>query len=245
MFELMVSITQDKQALIHDLYLKLSGEVKKEKGIIAEHNYNGRATISVAVPEKKKEYYKSKILDHIIFIIIDEYKFNYYKENLQILGQNVVCQSFLKAISIFDADIDKEVIKQKIELKGEVLVDSFYYFRLGSLKARWAKTANIINQNQVLSSLSSMLGVLKYLTMTSENLSVTTEVSIGKKQIKMKGYASSKCFKRDFEGHSNFLTEIVRLNPVKINLKVSEEEGEDSIAELLSQIFADKIYFVR
>lgn len=245
MFELMVSITQDKHSFISEIYSKLSAEIKRDKGIIAKQNYNGRATVAIAVPENKKEYYKSKILEHIIFIIIDEYKFNYYRENLQILGQNVVCQSFLKAISIFDAEIDREIIKQKISLKGEILVDSFYHFALQGLKARWQKTANIINQNQILSSESSMLGVLKYLTMTSENLSMGAEVSISKKQIKLKGFEASRCFKRDFEGHSNFLTEIVRLNPVKINLKLCGSEEEDSIAVLLGQIFPDKIYFVR
>ena len=51
MFELMVSITQDKQNFIHDLYSKLHAEVKRDKGIIAEHSFNGRSTVSVAVPE--------------------------------------------------------------------------------------------------------------------------------------------------------------------------------------------------
>lgn len=245
MFELMVSISQDKSKFIENLHSKLCGEIKRDNGIAVKQNFDGRASLAIAVPKQKKEYYKSKILDEIIFIIIDEYKFNYYRENLQIFGQNVVCQSFLKAISIFDAELDREIIKREIELKGEILVDSFYYFKLQKLVARWQKTANIINQNQILGSQNSMIGVLKYLTMTSENFMVTTEVVIGKKQIKIKSFSNQKCFFRNFEGHSDFLTEIVRLNPVKINLKVVRGFEQDNIISLLEEIFPDKIYFVR
>lgn len=245
MFELMVSITQDKQQSLFSLYKKLEGEIKKDGGIIAEHNYQKRSSLAIAVPKSKKEYYKSKILDHIVFIITNEYKFGYYKEHLEPTCECVVCEAFLKAISIFDSELDREYIKSQIEFSGEILVDSFYHFKLQKLTERWKKTASIINQNQILSSQSSMIGVLKYLTMSSENLSVSAEVSLSKKQIKMKGFAVSKCFKRSFEGHSSFLTEIVRLNPVKIDLKLAPGAEEDDISSLLKQIFADKIYFVR
>ena len=71
----------------------------------------------------------------IIFMIIDDYKFNFYKENLLLIKQNIVSQSFLKAISIFDSEMDGEFIKDQIELKNEILVDSFYNFKLRKLQA--------------------------------------------------------------------------------------------------------------
>ena len=30
--------------------------------------------------EAKKEYYKAKILDYILFVIVDDYKYNFYKD---------------------------------------------------------------------------------------------------------------------------------------------------------------------
>lgn len=245
MFELTISISADCQFYINDIFKSLEAEVKGDKGILIKQNYAGRTSLALAVPQTKKEYYKAKILSQIFYIIIDNYKFNFYRENLQIVSQNVICQSFLKAISIFDAELDREFIKRQIDLSSEVNIDSFYYFKLQPLKTRWLKTANIINQNQILSSTSSMLGVLKYLTMTSDNLLVKAEVTVGKRQIKMRGFSSLKCFKRDFQGQSNFLTEIVRLNPVKIDLKLTSGEEDNVLVDFLNQIFDDKIYFVK
>lgn len=242
MYELSISTTTDKQHYIQELYNKLSEEIKKEFGVAVKFNYLGRSYFSIAVSEKKKEYYKSKIVSYIIFMIIDDYKFNFFKENLLLLEQNIISQSFLKAISIFDSEMDGEFIKRQIDLKREVLVDSFFHFKLRPLKEKWQKTAYIINQNQILCSTESMIEVLKYLTMSSENYLVSADVLIGKKQIKMKKYSVYKTFKKDFEGYSNFLTEIVRLNPVKINLKTNGES--ENIVDLLNKIFADKVYLM-
>ena len=244
MFELSISTTLCKQHYIQELYDKLKDEIKNDKGLAIKQNFFGRSYFAIAVPDKKKEFYKSKILDFIVFMIIDDYKFNFFKENLQLVEQNIISQSFLKAISIFDSEIDTEIIKRQIEMKNEVLVDSFYYFKLGSLKSRWIKTATIINQNQVLYSSESTIEVLKYLTLSSDNYLITANVIIGRKNIKVKQYSGTKCFKRDFDGYSNFFTEIVRLNPVKINLKKLEIKNDDVVVKLLNDIFTDKIYYL-
>ena len=98
MFELSVSTTVDKQNYISELYKRLFYEVKRDSGIVIKQNYRGRSYFAIAIKDDKKEYYKSKILDYIIFMIIDDYKFNYYKENLHTENSGIVTQAFLKAI---------------------------------------------------------------------------------------------------------------------------------------------------
>jgi len=157
----------------------------------------------------------------------------------------VIYEPFLKAITIFDSELDKEFIKQKIELSGEILVDSLYYFKLEELRNRWQRTAEVINQNQILQSSSSMLEVISYLTATSENKMVVTDILIGKKQIKLKHFKGSKTYKRTFDGVSKFFTEIVRLNPTKINIKLLSNSGTaEDVTEILNKIFCDKIYLI-
>lgn len=245
MFELSVSTTVDKQSYINELYKKMFYEVKKDSGIVIKQNYRGRSFFAIAVDDNKKEYYRSKVLDYVVFMVIDDYKFNYYKDNLQTDDSGIITQPFLKSISIFDADVDREFIKNQIELSGEVLVDSLFFFKLQPLKNRWRKTAEIINQNQVLASSSSMLEVMKYLSAISNNQVASTEIFLGKKQMKIKNYTFSKCFKRDKTGKSNFLTELIRLNPLKINLKIQHGSDEsDELYLVLSKIFDDKIYVI-
>lgn len=246
MFELTISTTADKQAYIDDIFQKLNPDVKRDLGVIVRQNYGGRSYLGLAIKSEKKEFYKAKILDSIVFMILDDYKQEFFKERLQLSSSSVIYESFLKAITIFDFDFDKELISDRIEFSSEILVDSLYYFRLADLRARWMRTAEIICSNQILQSVPSMLEVLSYLTSTSENRAVVTEIHVGKKQIKLKNFAKSKVFKRNFEGISNFFTEIVRLNPLKINLRVlTGSDPEDEVTTFLNKIFYDKIYLTK
>ena len=245
MFELTLSTTIDKQTYLGDCFNLLHQDVKQDAGIIVKQNNNGRAYLALAVDENKKEYYKSKILDYVLFMIIDDYKYNFYKENLISNDDSVVYGSFLKAISIFDADNDKDIIKSQIHLSGEILIDSFFYFKLQLLRARWRRTANIINQNNIVQSNSSMLDILKYLTTISDSGIVKADVGFCKKQITLKTYDGTKRFKNDFKGISNFLAEIVKLNPSRINLKTNDSKEEfGQIKHMLMHIFGEKIYII-
>ena len=152
-------------------------------------------------------------------MIVDDYKYNFYKDNLNPNDDSVIYESFLKAISIFDAENDKDIIKSQIHLSGEILIDSFFYFKLQLLRARWEKTANIINQNGVLNKTSSMLDILKYLIAMSESGIAVAEIQIQKSQLVLKSYLGVLKFKQTFNGLSSFFTEIVKLNPSKINIK--------------------------
>lgn len=242
MFELTISINLENQAYISKLYKNLAEEVKMASGVIAKENYNGRSCLSFAVKKESKEYFISKILDFVSFVVIDCYKYNYFKEKLMPTNETVVFESFLKAVTIFDLDLDKEYIANKIDFGGKILIDSLYYFNLQDLSKRWQKTVDIINFNQIVKNNSSMLEILKYLTTVSDNLVKSADVVISKKQLKIKHLEKSKQFKRNFVGLSKFLSEIIELNPAKINLKLCESGGEE-VVEMLSKIFYDKINF--
>ena len=242
MFELTISTSLDKQAYISKLYKKLAVEIKKCSGVVIKQNYRGRSYFCMAIKQSQKDFFKAKILEYIVFMIIDDYKFNFFKDKLQIAEENILYQSFLKAITIFDADADKEYIKRQVEFSGEILVDSLYYFRLQELRRRWQKTVDIIQFNQILKNRSSMLEILKNLTTMSDNIVENADVIISKKCLKLKHYEKAKNYKHNFLGLSNLLTEIIELNPAKINLRICDE-GDDELVDVLSKIFYDKINF--
>ncbi len=244
MFELTLSTTLDKQKYLGQFFSKLSKEIKQDGGVVISQNTNGRTYVAIAVEDDKKEYYKAKILDYILFVIVDDYKYNFFKEKIVPAEPSVVFESFLKAISIFDAENDKEIIKSQIQFSGEILIDSFFHFKLQLLRARWDRTANIISQNGIMQNPSSMLDILKYLVAVSDYGIVLANISLCKKQIILKTYETEKRFKNNFEGLSGFYAEIVRLNPSKINIKqVYEQSVYQKTTDTLSHIFGEKIYF--
>lgn len=242
MFELTISTALADGNYISKCYNKLKDEMKSNSCIIQKMNHNERSYLSFAIKEELKDYYIAKILDEILFIITDKYKFEYFKVQLENECQNVLFQPFLKAICIFDAEIDKEIISKNIDFSGNILIDSLYSFKLFKLREKWQKTIDLILLNGIHKKNTTMLDIIKYLTAVSEPSTQNAEIELSHKNIKIKAFEKIKNYKNDFLGLSKFLSEIIELNPAKIIIKNSDESGSETVS-MLCKIFYDKIIF--
>ena len=245
MFELTLCLAFDRQKYISHFYKSMLDFVKQEDGIIVKHNSGGKSYLSIAVNDNKREYIKSKVLDFVTFVIENDFKLNFFKEKLEFKNQEILTEAFLKAISCFDQEFDREIISQAIEFSSEIVIESLFYFKLQSLTNRWQKTANIINQNLIMNNDNSMSEVLRYLCAVAENNAVFVDVVLNSKQIELKNFIYHKKFKKTDEGISKMFAEIIGLNPLKINVKEKEDIGEyGDVKSTLLKVFNDKIYFV-
>lgn len=245
MFELTLCLCFERQKYISSFYKIMLPVVKSDSGIIIKHNSDGKSYLSIAVSENKKEYVKSKILDFVTKVIEDEFKYNYFKDKIEIKQANHLTEAFFRAIASFDADFDREIISSVLEFSNEIVVESLFYFKLQGLRTRWLKTAEIINQNFIMNSDNAMSEVLRYLCAISENNSVLVDLNFTEKQIELKNYLSKKRFKKDANGISKMFEEIIKLNPTKINIKNEVDETDESeITDMLLKVFNDKIYFI-
>lgn len=244
MYELTLCLPAEKQKYVLEFCKTFEKELKKNNGIIVKQNAGGKSYLAIAVCENKKDYLKSIVLDFVLKVIIEDYKFDFFKENILVRAPSKVTEAFLMAVSIFDAEIDKEIISSLLEFDGEIVIDSFYYFKLQGLKERWARTASIINKNGIMNNDRSVIDVLKYLCAVSDNNSVLVNLMFAGGKIEMKNYYKAKKFKADHDGISSLYAEMIKLNPMKINIKLDEEEVEfKEITETLKSVFEDKIYF--
>lgn len=245
MFELTLSTTIDKQVYLSKLYSKLSCEIRQDAGVVTKQNHNGRAYLALAVDESKKEYYQSKVLDHIVYMIIDDYKYEFFRENLKANDDSEIYNAFLKSVTIFDQECDRDYVIKQIQLEGEILIDSLFYFKLSNIRERWQKTIDIINQNNITLKTQSMNDVLKYLLAVSDGEVVSAEIVISPKMLSISNCLQNKKFKTNFYGKSNFFAEIVKLNPTKINLKsYNLNSSVEDIKKQLISIFGEKIYLI-
>ena len=242
MFELTISTSFADSEYISKFYDKLKDEIKNNSCLIEKLSCFNRTYLTFAIKEELKDYFIAKILDEIVFIIIDRYKTRFFEERLVEDKQNVLFQSFLKAISIFDGDIDRECIVKNIEFSGHILIDSLYHFKLNELKNRWQKTIDMILLNGIHKQNSSMIDIMKYLTTMSDNAVQNAEVELVDKNLKIRFFEKIKNYKNDFSGLSNFLTEMIELNPARIIIKSSDDSAEE-VVSMLCKIFHNKIIF--
>ena len=245
MFELTLCLAFERQKYISQFYKSMIDSIKQDDGLIVKHNSGGKSYLSIAVHDCKSEYVKSRVLDFVTFVIEDDFKYNFFKEKLDVKNQEVLTGAFFKAISSFDIDFDREIIAQCIEFSSEIVVESLFYFKLNGLVQRWQKTADIINQNLIMKNDNSMSEVLRYLCAVADNNAVFVDVIFTEKQIELKNFIYHKKFKKTSEGISKMFTEIIALNPLKINIKEKEQRTEiTDVKSTLLKVLNDKIYFI-
>lgn len=242
MFEHTISTAFADGEYISKLYNKIKDEIKSNAGIIEKINCFNRSYLTFAIKDELKDYFIAKILDEIVYIIIDRYKVKFFEENLGFDNQNVLFKSFLKSISISDFESDKEYIIKNIDFSENILIDSLYNFRLQELKNKWKKTIDMILVNGIHKQNSSMIDIMKYLMVISENSVQNAEIEFIDNSLKIKFYQNTKYFKNDFLGISDFLEEIIVLNPARIIVKNVDETGEE-VVSMLCKIFQNKIIF--
>ncbi len=246
MWELTLIYNKEKVCYLDFIYAKLEHQVKFVGGIIIKQNMGKRATISLAVPNKQKDYFVLLLLELISEVITQDYKYEYLNANLGYFVHNELTKvAFLKALTVFDKQTDKDLIKKQLVFENELNIDSFYYFKLNSLRVRWNDICLLVKEN--LTSLQASQGLsdlLKFLIKTNDDC--YDEVHVFKKNKKY--YIVDKqnrpiniigAVNKEI-GQVATLENLITLSPSKIVLHDENLAGEP-FYDFLCNIFDDKV----
>lgn len=148
MWELTLNFSQDKSHFMDFLYSKLEGQVKFCGGVIIRSTRAGRVKISLAVPRKQKDYFVLLLLELVSEVITQDFKFEYLNTNLgTIIPNELTRAAFIRALTVFDKQTDKDLIKKQLVFENELNIDSFFYFKLGELTQCWQEICVLVREN--------------------------------------------------------------------------------------------------
>lgn len=208
------------------------------EGFVTLHEENGYKQILIAIDEGKIEIGKRAITSCIIDIICNDYKMSYLDQYLLIPCQDKIGMlAFKKALLNFDSETDKFIIKKALEIKSDIYLESFYHFKLKSLKNKWAELVALANENRdYLLSDESFVDLLKFLV---DNLDICEdEISIVKEDGGYRIYTENNDYQQVLFNEENIVCSVIDLSPQRINLYVNDNS---SAINLLKQIFDERI----
>lgn len=240
-----MSADESKYENLRSVQKNIAAEIKKAGGKIALVSGGGIARLWLRTPDTHKKEIKKKITGLIADMILQVYKSEYLTSNFKFRTTNDInMQAFVKALVVFDWDIDKQIIVRMLMDMDSVVLDAFVSFRLGVLKTKWNDLVSLANDNiAYLMSTDTFIELLKYLI---SNLDFrTNEVNVF-------------CFNRTYilkdskgapikEGHGDIkdcndaflITSLIALSPQKIRLHIDNFDG--NVINLLFNLFNDRI----
>lgn len=127
---------------IHNAVCELLGQVGGKSKADCDDK---RSVISFSVDEPYALYLKGEIEDKIADIICVNYKYKYFKKNINPVGLNdFEYELLLTALISADIDDDKKYVINKIGRFDEYSVDGTFNFRMNALKEKWKDVAEYI-----------------------------------------------------------------------------------------------------
>ena len=245
MWEFTLNDSSTKTSYINFLYTKLESKVKFVGGIIIRQTNADKTSLSLAVPTKQKDYFVLLILELVSEVITLDYKYDYLESRLGPYIKNELTKSaFLKALTIFDKQTDKDLIKKELVLGKELNINSFYNFKLYALRKRWEDICNVVEDNvSSIEKADAFSELLKFLIKTSDvNYD---EVHLYKKH---KNYVLLDKLNKPIEVldcHNSSveikaITSLIALCPAKIVLHKNGDASEP-FYDYIFDLFADKV----
>lgn len=249
MFELTVSTCKAKSSDINFIVSRLRQPLKSMRGIMVCEESEGRVNLAIAVDKTKKDYALGIIFDAVSEAIIRSYKYDFFMKNICLTSSNIIAQNaFIRALTMFDKQSDKELIKKHLRPTGQINIDSLYHFKLWELDKRWSDTAEIVSQNSsYLLSQGSFVELMKFLIMTNE-------IETGEIHVKTEDNRIFACLKEgkelftfDYKDNEDSLvkviSELICLAPEKIVL-YQDLDGTE-LAKYIFSLFDGKVSVVK
>lgn len=240
MWELSISIGVKNLDVAKYIYQTLKAKSEELEAVVTCYEQFDNFFILFACPETVQVRATVEIERCIVKVICNFYKEKFLTENLRLpLHENMSMMAFKKALINFDKETDFYLISKNLELDKNLHLDSFYHFKLKSLRDKWTELITLANENgDYLVSNDAFFDLLKFLI---DNLEVCEdEINVFEDE---NGYfiKQSNC---DEEGEykslskENLVTSLIELSPKKINLFC---RSDDNTAGFLSKIFEERV----
>lgn len=207
-------------------------------GVMTSHIDGEQVSLLFAVNETKREEVEKLLSRSITRVICTYYKTLFLDKNLCLPSHDKMgLIAFKKALLNFDRETDYYIVENSLFFDHNLYLESFYEFRLKSLKDKWSELVSLANENRdYLISADAFDDLLKFLV---DNLEICEDnVDIIEENDGYKIYSSDTAYQNKILDDEGLISSIIDLSPQKITMYLS---CKNSISRFLERLFDQRI----
>lgn len=239
MWEFSIQMDSAKRDMAEFIYSSLKIFIDDFEGVITSFEQGGKISIVIACPKIEKsrlQYHVSDCISKAICIYLKSY---FLEQKLKIPQKSdIEIYTFKKALVSFDRETDRFLINKYIVLDKNLVIESFFHFKLQPLKEKWEELVRIANDNSTyLLSDDSFVELLKFLVDNIEFSIDEIGVCFSQNKIDIVDFKGNKIVENvnEFSLVDNFLL----MSPRKINWDLSKK------LPFIEKVFEKRIVYVR
>ena len=211
---------------------------------LSEDYLESRFNLYIDFDEEVKSTFLYRLKDLIAEVICLTYKYEFFVKKLRLkIDNNELKLAFIKSLSIYDIDADKEYIFSLNLIDKIICIDGIYNFMLKGLTERWEEVAKLTNLNfHCFKSVESQILFIKYLlnTQNSKLKDVVLYCKDGKLKISDKYDKELNFYSLLSESDGvSALFSLIWLHPENIYVKPTAEKS--SLFSVVRTLFPERI----
>lgn len=235
MWEISIAVASLNIDIAKFVYQTLKTQTTALETVVTCYEQFDNFYIVVGCPLEQQQKVKIEIENCIIKVVCNFFKEKFLTENLRLpFHESISLMAFKKALINFDKETDFYLISKNLVLDKNINLDSFYSFKLKSLREKWEELVMLANENSdYLGSSEAFFDLLKFLI---DNLEVCEEeINVFQQEtgylIEAKGDEISCGSKEGLVGS------LIEISPKKINMYC---KSDDKTANFLSKLFDER-----
>ena len=245
MFEFSITLNEQNARAAKKLYRNLKDSTKIVGGVVTSYYENKNIYIVVACEDIEKSRISFFVCDEIAELISTDFKLKFIDEKLHIsLSNKTNLNALKKALVAFDRETDKYIITHNLKLNKNIVLESFYEFKLKQLRLKWFELIKLANENAgYLLCNDTFIDLLKFLIDNieiSRNLVNVVKDDVGYKICDENFVEIETEEKGEVKDDAFLVTSLITLSPKKINVYCDMSENSSALT-LISQIFENRV----
>lgn len=239
MWEFSIGVDSENVKVCKFLYKSLKKFVEEAGGVITSYDEAGRAYVVIACEDMERPRLEYYVKAYITEAICSYFKSDFISQNLT-MPSKAFSTAFKSALLNFDKETDRYIIGKALTLEKNLLLESFFNFKLQSLKAKWTELVKIVGDNAVyLLNEETLIELLRFLVDNLEILqdSVNIVEEDGEPKLLDENFKEIVLESEEVRGENWLLGAIISLSPRKIN--VYGVEGKE--INLIERIYDDRL----
>ncbi len=238
MWEISISVNSKKIDVAKFIYQSIKAQTAEFGSVVTCYEEFENFYILIGCPVEEQARVKVVIERCVIKVICNFYKDRFLTENLRLpIHEDLTMTAFKKALINFDRETDFYIISKNLELSKNLHLDSFYYFRLKTLRDKWLELISLANENsEYLGSSDAFFDLLKFLIDNLEICEDEIDVFEDENGYHLKPNNTDNPQKN--LSKEGLVSSLIELSPKKINFFCF---SDDNTAGFLSKIFDERI----
>ena len=164
MYESTVNIEKHNQHLLGYVKSRIVPYLAEIDGISTELEDNFREYFTLACSDTYRFQIQRCLSGAVVDALSLGYKNVYFRNLLNIYGNNFYQNVLVNTVCIFDNEYDKQIVSKVLDADQILCLDGYYNFRMSAIKKKWQEISKLVCENDfILSDNELIVEFLQYL----------------------------------------------------------------------------------